>query len=62
MLMTEQEAAAYLGITPRTLCNARANGNGPAFHRLNHKIIRYDPADLDAYLAATKIRPQKTAA
>lgn len=60
--MTEIEAAKRLGISPRALRNARANGNGPEFHRYNHKLVRYTQDALDAYLAATKISPAQPTA
>lgn len=43
------EAAAYLGLKPRTLESWRATGKGPAF-RGGGKGIRYHVNDLDAFV------------
>lgn len=58
MLVSEREAARHLGVTVRTLRNARATGRGPEFYRLNAKLVRYDLAALDNFLAAARVRPQ----
>ncbi|MDE0371073.1 MAG: helix-turn-helix domain-containing protein [Rhodospirillales bacterium] len=43
-------AAAYLGLSPRTLDGYRVNGDGPAFHRFGNRV-RYHRPDLDAWAA-----------
>ena len=48
--MSTREAAAYLGLSPRTLDRYRVNGAGPAFHRLGGRV-RYRRADIDAWVA-----------
>jgi len=50
---TPMQAAAYLGVKPRTLEAWRAKGAGPAF-RGRGKNIRYHIDDLDALLATLK--------
>jgi Helix-turn-helix domain len=36
--LTTQEAAAALGLTPKTLANMRTQGNGPCFHKIGSKV------------------------
>ena len=43
-------AGAYLGCTPATLKTWRARGEGPAYHVLNGKLIRYHRDGLDAFV------------
>ena len=43
-------AAAYLGLSRRTLDGYRVSGDGPAFHRFGNRV-RYRRPDLDAWAA-----------
>ena len=45
-----RRAAAYLGLSPRTLDGYRVSGDGPAFHRFGNRV-RYCRPDLDAWAA-----------
>ena len=45
-----RRAAAYLGLSRRTLDGYRVSGDGPAFHRFGNRV-RYRRADLDAWAA-----------
>src|SRR5215510_3878773 len=47
-LMTEQEAAAYLGVSISGMRKWRARGFGPAYCRFG-KIIRYRKSSLDEF-------------
>lgn len=49
-LYTTEEAAALLGISPRTLETARQRGGGPRYYRVG-RCVRYAKSDLIAYLA-----------
>ena len=48
-------AAAYLGLSPRTLDGYRVSGAGPAFHRFGNRA-RYLRSDLDAWAAERRAR------
>ncbi|WP_025322238.1 helix-turn-helix transcriptional regulator [Deferrisoma camini] len=48
-LMNEKEAAAYLGLSVRTLQAWRQKGIGPAWKKLG-RAVRYALSDLDAFL------------
>ena len=49
-LLTAQEAAAYLGLTPRFLEMRRFNGNGPPHIRISSRCVRYLMSDLQAWV------------
>ncbi len=51
--MGTREAAAFLGLSPRTLDRYRVTGAGPAFHKFGTRI-RYARADLEAWAAARR--------
>ena len=48
-----RRAAAYLGLSPRTLDGYRVSGEGPAFHRFGNRV-RYCRPDLDAWAATRR--------
>ena len=50
-VMTEPEAAEYLGFAPNTLRQWRVEGIGPRYAKPAGKAIRYRKDDLDAWLA-----------
>ena len=45
--MDTRAAAAWLGLSHRTLEGYRVSGGGPAFHRFGNRV-RYRRPDLDA--------------
>ncbi len=50
--LNPEQAAAYVGFEPRGLETMRRERRGPKFSRVNHRVIRYHVADLDAWLRA----------
>lgn len=52
--LTETELAKRWDVTPRTLQNWRADGNGPAFISIGKNTIRYRLEDVLAYEEARK--------
>ncbi len=46
-------AADYLGLSPITLADWRVQGRGPKYVKLGRRV-KYDIADLDAYIAKNK--------
>ena len=51
-VLTTEEAAIYLGLSPQTLANWRVRGLGPVYLRLGspgRPRIVYLPEDLDAF-------------
>ena len=48
--LSESEAADYLGISRKTLQRWRFDHKGPAYAKLNNKLIRYRLADLDDWM------------
>ena len=49
-LLTEEEAARYLGISKFTLAAWRKAGTGPPSVRMSWTVIRYRPQDLEQYI------------
>ncbi|MYD92251.1 MAG: helix-turn-helix domain-containing protein [Chloroflexi bacterium] len=48
-----REAAARLGLSPKTLERCRASGEGPEFQRFGSRV-RYLPADLESWASARR--------
>ncbi len=56
-LLSTAEAAAQLGLSPGYLKTLRVTGGGPVFVKLGGtRRVAYDPADLDAWVQASKRR------
>jgi predicted DNA-binding transcriptional regulator AlpA len=49
-VMSTEEAAEFLGMNRETLFRWRKDGTGPAYSQPNHRIVRYQKADLVAFL------------
>ena len=47
-------AAEYLGLSPSTLAKMRLRGDGPAYSKVGPRIVVYDLADLDSYVASRR--------
>jgi predicted DNA-binding transcriptional regulator AlpA len=47
-------AAEYTGVSPSFLSVLRMKGGGPRYVKLGKRTIKYDTADLDAWLNARK--------
>lgn len=48
-LITEQEAAAFLGLSVRFLQNRRTRGGGPTFVGISRRCVRYRRRELIAW-------------
>ena len=57
-LLTENEAARFLGVRVRTLQKWRTYRRGCRWVKLG-RIVRYDPADLIAYIEAGRYTPSR---
>jgi hypothetical protein len=51
-----EAAAAYLSSTPGTLRTWRTQGEGPRYHVVHGKAVRYNVADLDAFVRGEALR------
>ena len=49
ILLTEAEAAEFIGFTPRFLQDRRYRGDGPPFVRVSARAIRYRIEDLEQW-------------
>ncbi len=47
-------AADYLGFSTSTLAKMRLRGDGPPYAKAGPRIVVYDVADLDAWLASRR--------
>jgi len=45
-----ENAGAYLGCAPGTLKTWKARGEGPPYHVINGKLVRYHRDELDAFV------------
>ena len=52
--LSTRRAAAFLGLSPRTLDRYRVSGAGPAFHRFGNRIL-YRRDDLEAWASARRV-------
>jgi len=59
LLLNVREAAARLGLSKSTLDKWRCVGKGPRYVKSTDRAVRYDPADLDAWIAARR-KPDAT--
>lgn len=50
-LLNVREAAVRLGLSKSTLDKLRCKGKGPRFIKSTERAVRYDPVDLDAWIA-----------
>jgi excisionase family DNA binding protein len=60
ILMSVEELAEYLGESKRTIYRYIQTGDCPPYIRLTKKNIKFDKADVDAWLESKKINPEKT--
>lgn len=54
LLLNVREAAARLGLSKSTLDKMRCAGKGPQFVKSTDRAVRYDKADLDAWVDARR--------
>jgi excisionase family DNA binding protein len=56
-LMSIEDLAAYLGDSKRTIYKYIASGDCPPYMRISAKNIKFDRADVDAWLESKKVYP-----
>src|SRR5215831_21018675 len=57
-LLTQQQVAARLGVSARTIEGWRARGVGPPFLRLSARAVRYRAVDLEQWLDQRRVVDQ----
>ena len=60
--LDERQTSQYTAIAVKTLQRWRCTGDGPPYKKLNGKAVRYDVADLDAWIATQPSGGQKVGA
>lgn len=53
-LISTDRAALMLGVERQTLANWRSQGKGPEYVRISKNCIKYDPAEVRAFINARK--------
>jgi predicted DNA-binding transcriptional regulator AlpA len=56
-MLAEDDAAAVLGVTPRTMSLWRERKTGPRYVRMTQRIVRYSRSDLQAFIASKTVEP-----
>ncbi len=59
ILMSVDELAEYLGENKRTIYRYIQTGDCPKYIRLTAKNLKFDKADVDAWLESKKVDPQQ---
>ncbi len=59
ILLSVEELAEYLGENKRTIYRYIQSGDCPRYIRLTAKNIKFDKADVDAWLESKKVNPKK---
>jgi len=54
-LLSVEDAAEFLGVTPRQLRQMRRRGDGPPYARLGHKSIGYALAALRKWISSRTV-------
>ena len=49
-LLDEDEAAEFLGLSPRTLQGLRVRGGGPEYIKIGSRAVRYRLRDLEEFI------------
>lgn len=57
-LLSIEDLAAYLGDSKRTIYKYIASGDCPPYIRISAKNIKFDRADVDAWLESKKVNPR----
>lgn len=60
-LLTEQEAADFLAMSPHTLRDWRAKHQGPPYLKLRTGAVRYSQTDLTAWVQEERVDPSASA-
>jgi len=60
-LLTPEKAAEFLGIPEGTLTQWRSQKRGPAYIKLENRLVRYRQSDLESYLSERVVETNLTA-
>ena len=58
-LMSIEDLEVYLGDSKRTIYKYIASGDCPPYVRISSKNIKFDRADVDAWLESKKVDPKE---
>jgi hypothetical protein len=54
--LRRREAASYIGVSEGFLEKAAVRGDGPPYVRVSARLVVYEVADLDAWMAARRVQ------
>ena len=54
-LLTPDRAAEFLSVSPETLAQWRSQQRGPAYIKLEARLVRYRLSDLESYIEARSV-------
>jgi predicted DNA-binding transcriptional regulator AlpA len=54
-LLTPEETATFLSVSPETLAQWRSQQRGPHFIKLEGRLVRYRLSDLESYLEGQSV-------
>lgn len=57
ILLTPEQAADFLGVSKETLAQWRSERRGPRYIKLEKRLVKYLPSDLQNYLSAHSVEP-----
>jgi hypothetical protein len=57
-LLSQEEAAEFLGLAPSTLSSWRVEGRGPKFIRISGRAVSYRACDLETFISEREVQPQ----
>ncbi len=57
-LLSIEDLAVYLGDSKRTIYKYIASGDCPQYIKISRKNIKFDRAEVDAWLESKKVYPQ----
>jgi predicted DNA-binding transcriptional regulator AlpA len=61
LLLSQEEAAEFLGLSPSTLSSWRVEGRGPKFIRISGRAVRYRAGDLEIFISEREVQPSRIA-
>lgn len=61
-LLTTEQAASKLGVSPRTVRRMRKRGDGPPFIMFSTRTHRYRKVDIDAWMNGGGVQAHKAGA
>jgi len=59
LTLRPRDVAREYGLPPQTLANWRSTGRGPAFIRVSPRMVLYEKAAIEMFLASRRVEPRR---